>query len=110
MLSNSFEFIFVFLALALIGYLVAARVYGNTAQLSWIIAASCIFYAYWDPIYILLLIGSLLANFLLGQQLMRNTDTSWCLLAGSRSIFRCSPTSNIAASFLPILPHWRSFM
>ena len=72
MLYNSFEFIFVFLPLALVGYFVAGRFHGNTLQLSWIIAASCIFYAFWDPIYIFLLVGSLLANFILGQQLMKH--------------------------------------
>jgi alginate O-acetyltransferase complex protein AlgI len=71
MLYNSFQFIFVFLPIALIGFLAASRFRTNLVQMSWIVLMSCLFYAYWDPIYIILLVGSLCFNFIAGRVIQR---------------------------------------
>ena len=54
MLYNSLPFIFIFLPVALLGYLLAALLPTNLVQLSWIVVISCVFYAYWEPIYLIL--------------------------------------------------------
>jgi alginate O-acetyltransferase complex protein AlgI len=69
MLYNSFQFIFIFLPIALLGYVAASYLRSNLIQMLWIVVMSCAFYAYWDPIYIVLLLGSLAFNFMLGRAL-----------------------------------------
>lgn len=71
MLFNTFEFVFGFLPLAVIGFFVTSR-YGNrAAAIAYLSAASMLFYAWWNPWYLLLLLAEVLFNFLLGRQLLR---------------------------------------
>ncbi|MCB1864946.1 MAG: MBOAT family protein [Chromatiales bacterium] len=72
MLFNSYEFIFAFLpvTLALWWWLVLAGRHGN-AQ-AWLVLASLFFYAWWNPIYLPLILGSMTMNFMLGLRLMRS--------------------------------------
>jgi alginate O-acetyltransferase complex protein AlgI len=59
---SSFQFIFIFLPLVLMGAAVAQR-FGDLALKLWIIAASLVFYAAWYLPYVLVLLGSILVNF-----------------------------------------------
>ena len=69
MLFNSQIFIFVFLPATLLAYyLLRARV-GHRWALASLIVASLIYYGWWNPIYLPLLLGSLLFNFIVGQRL-----------------------------------------
>ena len=68
MLFNSFVFIFVFLPVTLLGYLVIGA-YRREWAVVWLTIASLAFYAWWDPRYLPLLLGSALANFLFGRAL-----------------------------------------
>jgi D-alanyl-lipoteichoic acid acyltransferase DltB (MBOAT superfamily) len=71
MLFNSYIFVLVFLPLTLLGFYVFARVFGYRASRFWLIAASLFFYAWWNPIYIWLLLGSVFGNFAFGQLLQK---------------------------------------
>ena len=72
MLFNSFSFIFIFLPITVtIFYLIGNRGHHQIAIL-WLISASLFFYAWWNPIYILLLTGSILFNFYLGKGLKKH--------------------------------------
>jgi alginate O-acetyltransferase complex protein AlgI len=71
MLFNSPQFILGFLPLALGGFFLAGRWYGARAALVWLVAADLVFYGWWNPRYIPLLVGSVGANYLLGQRILR---------------------------------------
>jgi alginate O-acetyltransferase complex protein AlgI len=65
MLFNSHIFLFVFLPLTLIGFYLLGRLpRGRSLCLGWLLAASYIFYGYWNPPFLLLLVGLTLANFI----------------------------------------------
>jgi len=64
MLFNSFEFILGFLPLALAGYLTLVRVHRVAAAFRFLLLASLLFYAWWNPPFLLLLLASIGLNFL----------------------------------------------
>jgi alginate O-acetyltransferase complex protein AlgI len=65
-LFNSFTFIAAFLPSVLLGYLLLGAWRKNYAEL-WLVGASLLFYAYWDPRYLPLLLISAIVNFLAGR-------------------------------------------
>jgi D-alanyl-lipoteichoic acid acyltransferase DltB (MBOAT superfamily) len=80
MIFSSVPFIFAFLPIALVGYFLLAKL-GRGFAAGWLIAASLVFYAYWSPIYLLLLVGSVVWNFAMGQWIFRfGEDSSKCKL------------------------------
>lgn len=72
MLFNSFEFIFLFLPLTLFGYFALNGGKYYTAAKIWLIAASFFFYAWVNPIYLLILIGSIFFNYYFSQLIQRS--------------------------------------
>lgn len=70
MLFNSYPFVFAFLPLTLIGFFLLLRLHHRMA-LHWLVLASIFFYGWWNPKYLLLIIASMAANFLLGEVLSR---------------------------------------
>ena len=66
MIFSSVPFVFAFLPITLFGYYLLARL-GRSPAAGWLIAASLFFYAYWNPIYLLILLGSITWNFAIGQ-------------------------------------------
>ena len=71
MLFNSFEFIFGFLPLALIGFFVISRRGSRPLAIAYLSLASMFFYAWWNPWYLLLLLAEVVFNFGLGRRLAR---------------------------------------
>jgi D-alanyl-lipoteichoic acid acyltransferase DltB (MBOAT superfamily) len=67
MLFNSFEFIFAFLPIVLVAFFLTARIAGKQAAIAFLCLASMFFYAWWNPIYLLLLVGEVCANFVIGR-------------------------------------------
>jgi alginate O-acetyltransferase complex protein AlgI len=63
MLFNSFRFLFEFLPIALVGFHLLGR-YGRRPVVAWLGLMSVVFYAAWNPAYVLLLLGSILVNYL----------------------------------------------
>jgi alginate O-acetyltransferase complex protein AlgI len=69
MLFNSYSFILVFLPVTLAGYyLIGARGHHRLA-ISWLVAASMFFYAWWNPAYLALMMASILFNYAIGVAL-----------------------------------------
>ena len=69
MLFNSYEYILLFMPVVVVMYFMLGRksiVVGHY----WLIAASLFFYGYWNPIYLWLILFSLLVNFCLGKYLL----------------------------------------
>jgi D-alanyl-lipoteichoic acid acyltransferase DltB (MBOAT superfamily) len=81
MLFNSPEFVLGFLPVALIGFFLAGRVGGTRWALCWLVAASLFFYGWWNPKFVLLLAGSILANYLIAERIRQRASRRW-LIAG----------------------------
>ena len=71
MLFNSYEFIFLFFPFCVFGYFVCTRFFSLETALGFLVFASLVFYAYWKPIFLVLLIFSIGFNFLIGRLLSR---------------------------------------
>jgi D-alanyl-lipoteichoic acid acyltransferase DltB (MBOAT superfamily) len=69
MVFSSYQFIFVFLPIALIGYFVLRAFTPKSTTLLWLIAVSLVFYSVWDPWNLLVLFSSIGFNFACGTLL-----------------------------------------
>jgi alginate O-acetyltransferase complex protein AlgI len=70
MLFHSQPFILGFLPLCLAGFFLLGHLGGARWALRWLVVASLAFYAWWNPPFVLLLVGSILLNYALGQQIL----------------------------------------
>ena len=62
MLFNSYEFIFIYLPVTLVGFFLVARISYRAAAL-WLAIASLFFYGWWNPKFVSLLLASIVFNF-----------------------------------------------
>jgi alginate O-acetyltransferase complex protein AlgI len=77
MVFASYNFLFIFLPTALVGYYLAAKL-GTNYAIAWLVLASLGFYAAWNPAFVILLVCSIAFNFAIGQALLardREEDT-----------------------------------
>ena len=67
MIFSSYEFLFIFLPITFCGF--AALTYLKNAKIivTWLVLASLVFYAYWNPPYLALLLISAICNFYFGK-------------------------------------------
>ncbi len=80
MLFNSYVFILAFLPLTFCGFFASARI-GRTAGGVFLVLASLVFYGWWRPAYVPLLLISIGCNFLLARLIAANSGRwSDCLL------------------------------
>jgi len=70
MLFNSPEFIFLFLPITFVVFFAIART-SHALAAGWLAAASFFFYAWWNPIYVGLLLASIVFNYLLGMRIAK---------------------------------------
>ncbi|WP_305989658.1 MBOAT family protein [Roseibium sp. MMSF_3544] len=63
MVFSSLEFIYLFLPPVLLGYLTLRHFGWENGIIWWLIVASLLFYAWWTPIYLPLLLGSVVVNY-----------------------------------------------
>jgi alginate O-acetyltransferase complex protein AlgI len=89
MLFNSLPFLLVFLPVALIGFHFVGRL-GRIAAVGWLTAASLVFYSYWNKAFLLVLLGSILFNFLCAQAIVRAAK------GGARRILWAGIAGNVA--------------
>jgi len=71
MLFNSSIYIFLFLPFSVVIYFLLIRYRMILAGKSWLVLASLFFYGYWNPIYLPLIVGSMLVNYGIGTVLSR---------------------------------------
>lgn len=76
MLFNSYPFLLGFLPLVLWGYF-KLRAYRLEASLVWLTLASLGFYAWWNPTDLILLLVSILFNFLVARSLLQPPSPAW---------------------------------
>lgn len=63
MLFNSYIFIFAFMPVVLLGYYLLQHAAKPGAAKLWLLGASWLFYGWWNPIYLPLLLGSVVVNY-----------------------------------------------
>jgi alginate O-acetyltransferase complex protein AlgI len=71
MLFNSPEFILGFLPASLAGFFLLGRVAGRDWAMRWLLAAGLFFYGWWNAKFVLLLAGSIIANYWCGLRILR---------------------------------------
>lgn len=70
MLFNSYIFILVFLPITIFVFFQLSRFNYEKLPIVWLVFASLFYYGWWNPIYLLLIISSMLANYFLGNFLL----------------------------------------
>ena len=86
MLFNSYEFLFAFLPATLVIFFLLGRFAQRDLAIAFLSAASVFFYAWWNPVYILLILAEVVFSFAIGRQLERTDLTdrarrSWLTLS-----------------------------
>jgi alginate O-acetyltransferase complex protein AlgI len=70
MLFPSYVFLFAFLPISLGGFYLVGRALGDRAALVWLLAASFVFYGWWNPPYVLLLAAMIALNYFLAMTIL----------------------------------------
>lgn len=76
MVFNSYLYIFLFLPLTLTGFFLVARLGTEVAAIAWLVVLSLVFYGFWDPGYVPLLLGSVAVNYCFGSYLQAAVNRS----------------------------------
>jgi alginate O-acetyltransferase complex protein AlgI len=76
MLFNSLTFLFIFLPITFAGYFLLTKFTGAKSATAWLVLASLFFYSFWNPIYLPLILGSLLVNFIIGRSLTNENNNN----------------------------------
>lgn len=74
MLFNSFNFIFLFLPLTFILYFLLHKLKLSKWAIAFLLTASLIFYGIWNPIYLILMLSSIIFNFGVAYLLMKTVQ------------------------------------
>jgi alginate O-acetyltransferase complex protein AlgI len=69
MLFASYNFLFIFLPIALVGYYLVAKL-GAEYAVAWLVLASLVFYGVWNPAFVMLLVCSIAFNFVIGRAML----------------------------------------
>lgn len=72
MLFNSYEFLFFFLPITLCVYLTALHYKQTRFLVAWLVLSSLFFYGWWNPKYLVLIIASMLFNYVFGRLVSSN--------------------------------------
>jgi alginate O-acetyltransferase complex protein AlgI len=70
MLFNSYEFLLGFLPVVLVVFFFLRRDQAVVAAMGFLTASSLFFYGWWNPVYVVLLAGSVVFNFVVGRGLL----------------------------------------
>jgi len=89
MLFNSFIFLLLFLPLTLGVFYAARRWLSAQISVALLVLASFLFYAYWNPAYLLLLLASIAINYAFGRSLAVNNSSRLLLASGVSLIYLC---------------------
>jgi len=69
MLFNSYPFVFVFLPITLLGFFILGSKGSRGLVIGWLVVTSLFFYGWWNPIYLSLILASMLFNYAVGLSL-----------------------------------------
>ncbi|GJD97918.1 MBOAT family O-acyltransferase [Methylobacterium iners] len=74
-LFNSYAFIGAFLPTALIGYAVLGRFGTEHVAQAWLLTCSFLFWGYWYPLHLPILVGSCITNYMIGRSFSQVNDS-----------------------------------
>ncbi|WP_432820896.1 MBOAT family O-acyltransferase [Trichloromonas sp.] len=74
MLFNSYIYIFLFFPVVAAVYFALNRMRLVLAAKAWLVLASLFFYSYWNPVYLPIILGSMLVNYGIGTALSRAAE------------------------------------
>lgn len=77
MLFNSYTFILAFLPLVLIGFYLLSHRNGRSNAVLFLAAASLLFYGWWNPKFLVLIVTSIIVNFCIGRMISHGSKTVW---------------------------------
>jgi alginate O-acetyltransferase complex protein AlgI len=77
MLFNSYEYIFLFLPVTLAGFFLIGNRVHHSVALAWLVGASLFFYGWWNPVYVSLIVGSMIFNYAVGVQLQHGGNVKF---------------------------------
>lgn len=95
MLFNSYEFIFLFLPVALLVYYFLNQMRLTVGANAWLLFVSLFFYSWWNITYLPLILVSILFNYTIGG-LLSDSDSLKKQLISKKTIFVFGLTANIA--------------
>ncbi len=96
MLFNSPVYIFLFLPAVLAVYFLLNRYRLVMAGKAWLVLTSLFFYGYWNPIYLPLIVGSMLVNYGIGSALSKESPAGGRRVASKRMVLSVGVTLNLA--------------
>jgi alginate O-acetyltransferase complex protein AlgI len=112
MLFNSVEFLGWFLPITLLGYFLLNKYKLDTAGKLWLLFCSLFFYAWWKPIYLLLIVTSMTLNYFAGQKLnyienprIRKAFYITCLMANLSVLVYYKYTNFLVHNINLLLPY-----
>ena len=79
MIFNSYEFIFIFFPLSLLGFYFISR-FGTNYKIIYLSIVSLLFYTYWNAYSLLIISFSICINYFLGSQLLKQEIKNYNLL------------------------------
>ncbi len=82
---NSYLFIFIFMPIAAAGFFLLGRSGRYPWAVAWLVGASLVFYGWWNPLFLLVMAGSILFNYYWGKAVSR----------GSRSLLAIGIAANL---------------
>ena len=117
MLFNSIEFLGAFLPITLLFYFLLNKYKLYSAGKMWLLFASLFFYAWWKPIYLILIISLMLFNFFAGQKLnyvespkRRKAFYIFCLMANLSVLVYYKYTNFLVDNINLMLPKGHELM
>ena len=81
MLFNSYDYLVYFLPIAALGYFALGR--EPRWSVAWLVVASLVFYGWWNPRYVPLILGSIGFNFVVALLIQRTRHASAWMIAGT---------------------------
>ena len=75
MLFNSLRFLYLFLPVTMLGFHLMGR-FGRRPVIVWLAFMSVVFYAAWNPVFVLFLLGSIAVNYLVSQAIAGASENS----------------------------------
>lgn len=87
MVFSTYDFIFIFLPLVVAVFLLVSQTISHRFAIFWLVLCSLVFYGWWNPKYLVILLGSIIANYFVGIWLQENRN---------RSLLSAAITANLA--------------
>ncbi len=95
MLFNSYVFLFYFLPISIVCYYGLAHLWGVFPAKLWLVACSFVFYGWWNPVFVLLLLLSIAVNYSLSLAVLGTEENP----VAQRWLLTLGVTLNLAALF-----------